>query len=59
MLMAGVALMGAAAVFRTPSASAEPTDSGEPDTRVQDRLGELERQYSAIIGARRHILNEN
>jgi len=51
MLMAGVALMGAAAVFRTPSASAEPTDSGEPDTRVQDRLGELERQYNAIIGA--------
>jgi beta-lactamase class A len=48
--MAGAVLMGAAAMYRSPSALAEPSDSGEPDPRVQDRLGELERTHNAIIG---------
>jgi beta-lactamase class A len=49
--MAGAALMGAASMYRAPSALAEPTDSAEPDPRVQERLGGLERAYNAIIGA--------
>jgi beta-lactamase class A len=50
MLIAGVALIGAAAAYRTPSALGDPTDSGEPDPRVQGRLGDLERTHGAIIG---------
>jgi beta-lactamase class A len=51
--MTGAALMGAVAVYRAPSAVAEPTDSAESDSRVQERLRELERAYNAIIGAHR------
>lgn len=44
-----VFLAGAATAYRTPSAWADPT-SDEPDPRVQDRLGALERAHNATIG---------
>jgi beta-lactamase class A len=45
-----VTLAGAAALYRGPSVSADPTDSTEQDPQVHDRLSDLERTYNAIIG---------
>jgi hypothetical protein len=49
-MAAAVALAGTAAAYRAPSAAADPTDAGEPDPQVQDRLSALERTYNAVIG---------